>query len=137
MLAGAPRLSVSLLPLALALMADLHQELALARELQDVRILVAAGAEPHVVLVVDVDAVFELRPLVAGARSAPARQQRAVGIELEDRRRGAPDRSRLVGLQRGWPMDDPDVIAGIHRDAGDRAEDPVVRQRLRPRRDPR
>ena len=125
---------MSLLPLALALTPDLHQELALARELQDLRVLVAAAAEPHVVLVVHVDAVLELRPLVAGAGPAPRRHERAVGVELEHRRRRLPDRSRFVRLQRRRAMRDPDVIARVDRDAGDRADNPAVRQRLRPQR---
>ena len=51
-------------PAALALMPDLHQELPLARELQNVRVLVAAGAQPDLVVIVHVNAVLELRPLV-------------------------------------------------------------------------
>src|SRR5439155_27387612 len=62
--------------LSLALMADLQQELAVARELQDLRVLVAAAAEPDIVAAIDVDSVFELRPLVAGPRAAPRGQQR-------------------------------------------------------------
>jgi hypothetical protein len=31
-------------------------------------------------------------------------------------------------------MDDPDVVLTVDRDAGDLAEDPVVRERLRPER---
>src|ERR1700704_4117279 len=49
-------------PAALTLVPDLHQERSLARELQDVRVFVAARAEPHVILVVHVDAMFELWP---------------------------------------------------------------------------
>ena len=132
MFAGAAEIVRVVAAAALALMPDLHQELAVARELQDLRVLVAAAAEPDVVLIVHVDAVLELRPLVAGARAAPRRDERAVGVEFEHRRRGAPDRSRLVRLQRRRAMGDPDVVARIDGDADDRADDPVVRQRLRP-----
>ena len=57
-----------------ALPADLHQELSLPRELQDVRVLVAPGAKPDMVLRVDVDAVLELRPFVALTGPAPRRE---------------------------------------------------------------
>ena len=125
---------MSLLPRALALMADLHQELALARELQDLRVLLAAAAQPHVVLVVDVDAVLELRPLVARARSAP--RDSSVPSTSNSSTGGAARQIDRVSL--GCSVDgrcvDPDVIAGIDGDAGDRSKNPVVRQRLRPRR---
>ena len=61
--------------------------------------------------IVHVNAVLELRPLVARPRSAPRRQQGSVGVELENRRRRFPDRSRFVRLQRRRAMNDPDVIA--------------------------
>jgi hypothetical protein len=117
---------------ALPRVTDLPQEPALAGKLKNVRVLVAAGAEPHVILLIHVDAVLELRPFIALCRSAPRREERTVAVKLKDRRRGAPDRSRLVRLQRGRPVDDPYVIAPIYRDADDRADDPVVRQRLGP-----
>jgi hypothetical protein len=118
---------------ALALVADLQQKPTVARELQDLRVLLAAAAEPHVILRIHVDAVFELRPLVAGAGSAPRLHQRTVLIEFEHRRRRLPDRSRLVRLQRRRTVRDPDVIAPVHGDARHGAHQPVVRQRLRPR----
>src|SRR5207247_9202932 len=58
-----------------ARMPDLHQELAVARELQNVRVFVAAGAQPHVVSLVNIDTVLELWPIVAGARTAPSGQE--------------------------------------------------------------
>ena len=109
---------------ALSRLANLHQELAAARELQDVRVLLTAATQPHVVFVVDVDAMFELWPVVAGTRTAPRRDERPIRIELEDRRRRFPDRSRLVRLQCRWPMGNPHVIACIDRDAGNGADDP-------------
>ena len=58
-------------PAALALMPDLHQELAGARELQNVCVLLPAGAEPDVVAAVNVNAVLELGPVVAAPRTTP------------------------------------------------------------------
>ena len=69
--------------------ADLHQELAVLGELQDVRVLRAVAADPDVALVVDVDAVVRLRPLVALAGPPHERTRLPSGIELEHRRRGA------------------------------------------------
>ena len=56
---------------ALSLMTDLQQELAVAGELQDLRVFLAPGTQPHVVLVIDVDPVFELRPFIPLSRTAP------------------------------------------------------------------
>ena len=119
---------------ALPRLSDLHHELPAARELQDVRVFLAAATKPDVVFIVDVDAVLELRPIVSSARTSPRRDERAIRIELEHRRRRFPDRSRLVRLQRRRPMRDPHVIARIDRHSGDRADDPSVRQCLRPER---
>ena len=71
MFAGAAEILRVVAAPCLALAADLHQELAGARELQDLRVLLAAAAEPHVLVLVDVDAVLEIRPLIAVARAAP------------------------------------------------------------------
>ena len=49
----------------LAVPSDLQHELAGARELQDLRVLLAAARDPDMVGVVDVDAVLEVRPFVA------------------------------------------------------------------------
>src|ERR1051325_5796151 len=78
--------------------------------------------------------MLERRPLVIGARPTPGLDQVARRIEFHDRRRTPPDRTRFVGLKRGWPLDNPDMIARIHRHAGDRANDPVIGQRLWPER---
>src|SRR6185295_17799755 len=69
--------------------ADLHQELAVLRELQDVAVVGAAvAADPDVALAVDLQAVVRRRPLVAGTiLAAPAAQEIALLIELHDRRR--------------------------------------------------
>ena len=56
---------------ALALTAELRQELALCRELEDLGILVAVSRQPDVVLHIDKDAVLGRRPLIALAGAAP------------------------------------------------------------------
>src|SRR5580765_5226903 len=75
----------------------------------------------------------------------PAVEERAGRIELEDLRRGEAARARprferrsfFVGLQRvDAAVHDPDVILGIDRHAGDRAENPgfLLRERFGPER---
>ena len=61
--------------------AHLHQELAVPGELQDVCVPLAVAAEPHVALVVDMDAVRPYRPFVALPRAAPGSDQVARLIE--------------------------------------------------------
>src|SRR5205807_8858516 len=67
----------------LAVAAQLHQELPLLGELQDLGVFGAVAAEPDVALVVDVDAVRPFRPLVARSRSAPGSHQVAGRVEHE------------------------------------------------------
>ncbi len=125
-----------------ARLAQLQQELPVARELEDVRIVRAVAADPDVVHRVDGDAVIRRRPVVAGTGSAPRADEVAVGIELEDRRRrraAFADRREHAGLrlsivQRRARMDDPNVVARIDRDADRRPDDPVIGKRLRPER---
>ena len=122
--------------------ADLHQELAVVRELEDVRIADAVSADPHVVLVVDRDAVVRVGPHVSVARSAPRLHEIARGIELENRWRGPTaftDGRIGVGadfgalVQRGVAaMDDEDVVLRIHANTDGGAEYPVVGERLGP-----
>ena len=113
--------------LASALMANLHQESAGARELEDLRVLVSAAGDPHIVLIVDVNPVLQLWPFIAVARTAPGRDDASVLIELENRRSRLPERSRFVRLQRRGTMRDPDVIVTVHGDAHNCAYQPVVR----------
>ena len=121
-------------------LADLEQELSFARELEHLVILGVVAGDPHVVLVVDEDPVLVQRPLVAGARAAPRAHEDPVGVELEHgRRRRAAERARrvqrgaaLVLGQRLRPLDDPDVVAAIHRDPRGLTHEPVVRQRAGP-----
>ena len=54
-----------------ALLAELRHELAVARELQDVRVGAAVAANPDEAFVVDDDAVVGIRPIVAAGRSVP------------------------------------------------------------------
>ena len=72
-----------LVPLARAVLADLEQEFAVFRELQN-RVAAVAG-KPHVVFRVDGHAVHRRRPLEAGAFAAPMSDQVAVGVELKHR----------------------------------------------------
>jgi hypothetical protein len=41
----------------------------------------------------------------------------------------------IVADQRARTLHDPDAVVSVGRDAGDPAEDPVIRQRLRPEMD--
>ena len=93
-------------------------------------------------LIVDRDAVIRVGPVVALPGSAPVADQIAGGVELENRRRRrAALRGRRIGrrvhlarLERAGAMDDPDVVLGIDGHADRLAENPFVRQRLRPQR---
>src|SRR5207244_13467273 len=52
-----------------ARLADLQEEAPRASELEDMAVLAAVAGEPHVVLMVDEDAVLAGRPVVADARA--------------------------------------------------------------------
>ena len=75
---------------ARVLLAVLRHELAVAGELQDVRVGPAVAANPHEALVIHDDAVIAFGPIVGIALglAAPAADQVAGGVELEHRRRG-------------------------------------------------
>src|SRR6185369_17423151 len=75
--------------------AELLDELAVLRELQDVAVLAAVAADEQVALGVGRDAVVRLRPLEALSRSAPRADEVALGVELDDRRR----RHTALGLR--------------------------------------
>ena len=114
--------------------ADLHQECPVARELEDLAVALAVAADPDVVHVVDEDAVLFVRPVEAVGRTAPALDDVTLLVELEHRRRRrATLGGRRVELgatfalaQRPRPLQHPDVIARVDRDANDVAEQPVV-----------
>ena len=122
--------------------ADLQEELAVGRELENLAVLRIVARDPHVPLRVDEDAVLVERPVVARARPAPGADQDAGAVELEDRRgrdtafrarrhqRGAP-----LGLgQAPRPVDHPHVILGVDGDARGLPHQPVVGERLGPER---
>src|SRR5262245_51685886 len=117
-------------------LADLHQKLALSRELQDLMIFLAVACRPDVADAVHEHAVLALRPVIALAGPAPRAQQVSIGIEFHDwRRRLTAFRGRralhcafLVVEQSTWTMDDPDMIVPVRGHAGDLAKNPVVRQ---------
>ncbi len=121
-------------------MADLHQKAPALRELQDLPVGRAVPADPDVALGIDPDAVFARRPVIALTRSAPPVDQVAVRREFEDgRRRHAALRARrnlrragFVDRQRARSLQHPDVVVRVDRDAADLADEPVVRQLLRP-----
>src|SRR5262249_2384827 len=83
----------------LALVPNLQQKLPRSRELQKLRILLTTTTNPHRVAI-DVDAVFEIGPLIPLTCSAPRREAIACLIEFQRGRRSAPDRARFIGLQR-------------------------------------
>ena len=135
--------------LARAGLAVLRHELAVARELQDVRVGLAVAADPHEALVIDDDAVVALGPRIrrAGDRAAPSADVVAGRVELHDRRRrhaaladaravrcrhrelGAIEVRRIVAT-----MDDPDMVVGRNTQANRLPEHVVVGHRLRPER---
>src|SRR5438067_2633411 len=62
--------------------ADLHEELPVGRELDELVVLGIVAADPDVALPIDIDAVLVLGPLVALTRPAPGAQQIALAVEL-------------------------------------------------------
>ena len=72
-------------------LADLHDELAVAGELENLPVLGIVAADPDEVVVVDEDAVLVLLPVVALAGAAPGLHDLAVLVELDHR--AAPARS--------------------------------------------
>ena len=75
--------------------AELLDELAVLRELQDVAVVGAVAADEQVALAVGRDAVVRLGPLVALAGTAPRAHEVAFGDRTRDRRR------RHAALGRG------------------------------------
>src|SRR5262245_4541314 len=123
-------------------LADLQQELAFLGELEDVLVLHPVRADPDVARGIDVDPVLVLRPVVPRTRPAPSAEHVPLGIEHEHRRRGhAAFRARRIGRrsllvvdERAGAVDNPDTPLAVNRNAGDLAPDPLIGQRLRPRR---
>ena len=111
--------------LALVAVTDLHDELAVLRELQ--KLVVGNGlesgqairgtrvsAEPDEALVVDMDAMLAFRPFIAVAGPTPGLDVIARGIEHDHRRRG---HRGVFRLKRPRTMQHPDVVLRIDRDA--------------------
>src|SRR3989442_1976569 len=114
-------------------MPDLHQELAVLREFQDLIVVIkravfapAVAADPHIALVIDGDAVVRIRPIVALARAAPVADEVALLVELQNGRSrnaalrsgwlgGGVDFHRLVG---GWSVYKPALGLGVHMRPG-------------------
>ena len=100
-------------------LADLHQELAVLRELQHHAVAAAVAADPDVALVVDGDAVVRRRPLIAVAvAAAPVA---AAGCPA-DRTRGsaAPSRSTSPVLASSAASFGVDACRGDGRSRRDR-----------------
>src|SRR5207247_7527501 len=102
----------------------------------------AVAADPDVALGVDRDSLIGFRPIVALTPSTPTRQQVALLVVVQNRRRRrATLRNRWIGrcvqltlLERPRAMDDPDVVFVVDRHSNGLAQQPMVRQRLRPQR---
>src|SRR4029077_7368943 len=123
-------------------LADLLQELAVGRELQDLVVILAVAGEPDVALLVDVDAVLGARPFVAGTRATPAAQQGPVERKVQHRW------CRLAATGFGWVLlrtlfivdqgrgavDNPDAVVVVDGDARHLPEDPIIGQRFGPER---
>ena len=123
-------------------LADLHDEAAVARELEDLGVLLGIAREPDIVLRVHEDPVLGLRPVITRTRAAPGLDQIALVVELHHGRRGhaafiprrGQRRALLVLAQRLRALDDPDVVLGVDGNPGHLAQDPAIGERLGPER---
>ena len=124
--------------LALVPLANLHEELAAARELEGMAVAFAVTRDPDVAVRIDRDAMFGRGPFVSVAWPAPGLHHPPGVVEFQDgrRRNAAPGLGRLhrrgalaVG-DAGRTMQHPDVIAGIHGNAADHAGGPAIGQGL-------
>ena len=79
-------------------MADLQQELAARGELQNLRVLLPGTGDPDIIPGIDIDSMFEVRPLVPFAGAAPGSEEIAGRIELQHRGRAVPSGAGFVGL---------------------------------------
>ena len=99
----------------------------------------AIGGDPHIAVLVDGDAMVGGGPVMA-VILAPVMNQSAAGIEGQDvgRRRAAiafvACLQRFIGFQRAGAVNDPDIVARIHRSADDLAQHPAVGHGLGPKR---
>ena len=126
--------------LALVAATDLHDELTVLRELQQLVIgnrphsgqtirRTIDSAEPDEALVINMEAVFPFGPLIAVARTAPGLDVIACRIEHDDRRCSHPG---LIGRECPRAVQDPYVVLCIDGNAGWISEFPFCRHR-RPR----
>src|SRR3984893_1520613 len=127
---------------ALALLADLEDELAVHGELEKLTILLAVAGQPNEIIVVDEDAVLALGPLVVPRGTAPTANHITGLVEDENWRsgdaavgcRGVLLGGTLARSERARTVHDPDAVVFVGGNARDLPEDPIVRQRLRPER---
>ena len=122
-------------------LAVLRDELALTGELHDVRVARAVAADPDVARVIDEDAVIRRGPVEALAGSAPATDDGTGLVEDDHRRRRLAALGDLeleaafVVVEIGrTAVDEPHVVLRVDVHADRHAEQPVIRQRLRPER---
>src|SRR5262249_44324639 len=100
----------------------------------------AVSTDPDVAFVVDRNAVVGIRPVIALPWSAPTRNQIAFLVKLQHGRCGRAAlryrwirrRMHLACFKRTCTMDDPDMILSVYRNADGLAENPMIRERLRP-----
>ena len=126
--------------LTLVAVTDLHDELAVLSELEQLVIGnrlepgqtiggAIISANPYEALVVDMDAVLALRPFVAITRSTPSFDVVACRVEHDHRWRSI---GRLLRLECPRTVQDPDVILRINRNTRGVSQLPFGRH-LRPR----
>ena len=132
---GAVDIDLVIIPGALARLADLQEELSVARELQDMVVARAFAGDPEVALVIDVETVNLLGPVVAFTRAAPTFNVVTVGVELHDRRcRHAALRLRRIRCgaahiraEAASVLGDPDMILRVNGHTADRSEEEFLR----------
>ena len=123
-------------------MADLHQKFSALAKLQNLCVTLAITTDPDIAFVIDGNAMVGDRPLVAFSFTAPVANEVAPLIELQngwsrETARGGRwicQRVSFLLRKRFGPMNDPDVVLSINRDANGRTDAPMVRQWLRPQR---
>ena len=121
-------------------MAEVLEQLPVATELEDA-FASTCPRDPDVPVTIDVDGLL-VGPAGHVPRAAPALEQVAVWIELEDgRSRDAAIGARRVGRRPvlvrpdlARAIEHPHVIVAVDGERRDLLHDPLVRQRLRPER---
>src|SRR3989442_1085477 len=119
--------------LVLIAVADLHHELTVLCELQDLIVghslqarqpvsRTIISADPDEAFVVDMDSVLAFGPFIAVTGAAPGLDIGSCCIEHDHRRRGL---RFILGLERSRPVQDPDIVLGIDRGARSITEFPL------------